>query len=56
MKMRIQYQEHKIMEVMSYFVKGFSLKKGESISDYETTYDPHTGKVIVKLYIHTEKS
>lgn len=54
MKIRIEYQEYKIMQVMSYFVEGFSLKNGESISDYETTYDPHTGKVIVKLFIKTE--
>lgn len=49
--MRIEYQELKIGQIFSHFIKDFEMKPGEEIYDHESTYDPHTGKVIIKLYI-----
>lgn len=49
--MRIQYQAHAINDIFRYFVDGFQLKPGQKIENWETNYDPHTGKVIFMLYV-----
>jgi len=53
-KIEIKYQEHGIKEVWRYFVDGLKSDEGE-VESFDANYDPHTGKVIFRLYINTEK-
>lgn len=50
-RIEIKYQEYDIDLIFREFVKGFELKPGLSIPNFETNYDPRTGKVIFKLYV-----
>lgn len=54
--MKIQFQECDIKTIFAYFVDGFNASGSRKIHDYETNYDPRTGKVIFKLYIVKDES
>lgn len=49
--MEIKYQEHDINGVFQFFVNAYELKPGQTLANWTANYDPHTGKVIFKLYI-----
>ena len=47
-----EYSEVHIEEIINYFVAGYKPNgKGKKISGHEYNYDPHQGKVIIKLYV-----
>ena len=50
--MRLEHQEIKIEDVISYFVKGFAFKEGETLHNHDFLYDPNKGKVMLKLYVN----
>ena len=50
-EVRTQYSETTFDNVLDYFVKGYRLKKGETIWNHEAVCDPRTGKIIIKLMI-----
>lgn len=52
--MEIKHQEHDIETVMNYFVQGFKMKPGESITRHEWFYDSRKGKVVFKLYVERD--
>lgn len=52
--MRVEYHETSLKAVMEYYIKGFKLRKSESIWSHETFWDP-SGKMIVKMFIPEEK-
>jgi hypothetical protein len=47
--MKIQHQEHTIEEIIRWFVEGYD--ESITIVSHEYNYDPHTGKVWLKLVI-----
>lgn len=49
--MTIKYQEHEADSIMQYFVDGFVLKPGTSISRHEWFYDASMRRVVFKLYV-----
>ncbi len=53
--MKIKYQEHNIKDIFRYFVKGFELKADQKIQNWDSNYDPHTGKVIFTLYVEGDE-
>lgn len=53
--MRIEYIEHRIQMVFEHWAKSYKIAKGEELYNWEATYDPHTGKVIFKVYIQPKK-
>jgi hypothetical protein len=48
--MRIEYHETSMTQVLGWYLKGFKLKKDESIWKHESYCDP-SGNIIIKLYI-----
>lgn len=49
--MRQEYIHTDIETVFKYYADGFQIPDGEKIHNYETTYDPRTGKVIFRLFV-----
>jgi hypothetical protein len=49
--MKIEYSEHRIEDVLGFYVKGFNLIPGRLIARYEANCDPRTGMVVFKLFI-----
>jgi len=50
--MTIEWQEHKLNEVMAYFVEGFTPKKyGTKVIKAEWFIDTGQNKVVFKLYV-----
>lgn len=50
MKMRVEYAEYSLKDVLGYFVDGFTFE-GEKVYRYETFIDPFTHKVMFKLIL-----
>lgn len=53
--MKIQYQEHDVESVMSYFAAGFEMKEGQKLFNHEWFYDSKKGKVVFRLTIQEKQ-
>lgn len=51
MGMAIDYLETDIDRVFAFYVKGYKMPPAKRLHRWEHVYDPHTGKVIFKLYV-----
>jgi hypothetical protein len=49
--MTIQWQEHKLSDVMAHFVDGFEPKDGKKVVKGEWFIDTTQNKVVFKLYV-----